>query len=33
MVDLWRKGYYHPLLWDRDHVQRQAEAVLTLTPP
>ncbi len=31
-ADLWRKIYYHPMLWDLDHIQRQAEAVLILGP-
>ena len=32
MADLWRKIYYHPMLWDIDHIQRQAESLLILTP-
>ena len=32
MADLWRKIYYHPMLWDREHIQRQGEALLILTP-
>ena len=32
MADLWRKIYYHPMLWDLDHIQRQAEAVLIQSP-
>ena len=32
MADLWRKVYYHPMLWELDHIQRQAEAVLILSP-
>lgn len=32
MADLWRKIYYHPMLWDTDQVERQAESLLILTP-
>jgi len=32
MADLWRNIYYHPMLWDIDHVKRQAESLLILTP-
>jgi len=32
MADLWRNIYYHPMLWDIDHIKRQAESLLILTP-
>ncbi len=32
MADLWRKIYYHPMLWDAQQVQRQTESLLILTP-
>jgi len=32
MADLWRNIYYHPMLWEIDHIQRQAESLLILTP-
>jgi penicillin G amidase len=32
MADLWRNIYYHPMLWDTDHIQRQAESLLRLSP-
>jgi penicillin amidase len=32
MAELWRKIYYHPMLWDLDHIQRQAESLLLLNP-
>ena len=32
MAVLWRNIYYHPMLWEIDHIQRQAESLLILTP-
>jgi penicillin amidase len=32
MADLWRKVYYHPMLWDAAHIERQAESLLILKP-
>jgi penicillin amidase len=32
MADLWRNIYYHPMLWDIDHVKRQTESLLILSP-
>ena len=32
MADLWRNIYYHPMLWDIDHIKRQAESLLILSP-
>lgn len=32
LAELWRKIYYHPMLWDANHVERQSESVLILTP-
>jgi len=32
MADLWRNIYYHPMLWDIDHIKRQAESLLILNP-
>ena len=32
MADLWRNIYYHPMLWDFKHVQRQQESLLILVP-
>ncbi len=32
MADLWRNIYYHPMLWDLAHIQRQAESLLRLSP-
>ncbi|MFN2280368.1 MAG: penicillin acylase family protein, partial [Anaerolineales bacterium] len=32
LADLWRKIYYHPMLWDADHIERQAESLLILRP-
>jgi len=32
MADLWSKVYYHPLLWDAAHIERQAESLLILKP-
>ena len=31
-AELWRKIYYHPMLWDADQIERQAEALLILSP-
>ncbi|MEK6588170.1 MAG: penicillin acylase family protein, partial [Chloroflexota bacterium] len=32
MIDLWRNGQYHPMLWARPQVEAAAEAHLRLTP-
>lgn len=32
MIDLWRNGQYHPMLWARAQVEAAAEAHLRLTP-
>ena len=32
MANLWRNIYYHPMLWEIDHIKRQAESLLILTP-
>lgn len=32
MADLWRNIYYHPMLWEIDHIKRQSESLLILTP-
>ncbi len=32
MADLWRNIYYHPMLWEIDHIKHQAESLLILTP-
>ncbi len=32
LAELWRKIYYHPMLWDSQRIQSQAEALLTLRP-
>ncbi len=32
MTDLWRTIQYHPMLWEREQIEAQAEAHLTLTP-
>lgn len=33
LVQLWRTGQYHPLLWSHQAVERHARARLTLHPP
>jgi penicillin amidase len=32
MVDLWRKIYYHPMLWTSEQIKNQSESLLNLTP-
>jgi len=32
MIDAWRRVEYHPMLFDRGEIERQAEGRLTLTP-
>jgi len=32
MTGMWRRGEYHPMLWDREHVEVQARGRLELTP-
>jgi len=32
MIDPWRNIEYHPMLWERANVERDAEGVLVLTP-
>jgi penicillin amidase len=32
MADLWRKIYYHPMLWTSGQTQDQNESLLILTP-
>ena len=32
MADLWRKIYYHPMLWTSGQTQNQNESLLILTP-
>ena len=32
MIELWRQGSYHPLLWEPDEIGREKEALLTLVP-
>ncbi|UCH86317.1 MAG: penicillin acylase family protein [Dehalococcoidia bacterium] len=32
MIDAWRRLEYHPLLFDREEIERQAAGKLTLTP-
>jgi len=31
-IPLWRAGQYHPMLWRREDIQRQAEGILVLEP-
>ncbi len=31
-IPLWREGRYHPMLWRREDIQREATGVLTLEP-
>jgi penicillin amidase len=33
MIEMWRKGEYHPMPWDRSQVEAVVEAQLTLEPP
>jgi len=32
MIDAWRRVEYHPMLFDREAIERQAEGRLTLMP-
>jgi penicillin G amidase len=32
MISMWRRGQYHPMLWDRDQVEAQARGRLELAP-
>ncbi len=32
MVELWRTGSYHPMLWERASIKREAEGTLILLP-
>lgn len=32
MIRLWREGTYHPMLWHRDDIAREASAVLVIEP-
>jgi penicillin amidase len=32
MIELWRNGQYHPMLWDRAQVEAAAPHLLQLTP-
>lgn len=32
MIDPWREVQYHPMLWERDSIEDQAEATLRLVP-
>ena len=32
MNTMWRSGAYHPMLWDRDEVEKHAAGTLTLSP-
>jgi penicillin amidase len=32
LADLWIKGEYHPMLWTREQVEREAEGRLTVKP-
>jgi penicillin amidase len=32
MIELWRTGSYHPMLWDRASIEREAEGTLILLP-
>ena len=32
MIELWRTGRYHPMLWDRASIEREAEGTLILLP-
>jgi len=32
-IPLWREGRYHPMLWRREDIEREAEGVLILEPP
>lgn len=32
MIELWRTGSYHPMLWERASIEREAEGTLILLP-
>jgi hypothetical protein len=32
MTALWRRGEYHPMLWDREQIEAQARGRLDLSP-
>ncbi|MGA9349113.1 MAG: penicillin acylase family protein [Anaerolineae bacterium] len=32
MIELWRTGSYHPMLWERASIEREAEGALMLVP-
>jgi penicillin amidase len=32
MIELWRTGRYHPMLWERASIEREAEGTLILLP-
>jgi len=32
MADLWRTIQYHPMLWDLEKIEQEAESLLLLTP-
>ena len=32
MIELWRRGDYHPMPWDREEVEKQARGRLELEP-
>jgi len=32
MIELWRTGGYHPMLWERASIEREAEGTLILLP-
>lgn len=31
-IPMWLRGEYHPMLWDREEVEREAEGILVLRP-
>jgi penicillin amidase len=32
LIELWRTGSYHPMLWDQVSIEREAEGTLILLP-
>ena len=32
MTAMWRRGEYHPMLWDREQVEAQAKGRMELSP-
>jgi len=32
LIDLWRNGEYHPMLWTKEQINSNAEAKLLLKP-